>query len=134
MGLTIFFLLTSSTGFADDVPLLQIPALITSQEVIPEAIPSAGEAGINTFWCNPAHLAYGDFAGDGKIDLICNSPDGRHMVVVSKGDGSFSGGTWWPGPSDKGNVPDIMPTITSVVLYCNAAAGETCNRGQQSRN
>ena len=47
-------------------------------------------------WCDPAHLTYGDFNGDGKTDMICNGDDGRHIVAFSSGDGSFTSPGWWP--------------------------------------
>ena len=47
-------------------------------------------------WCDPAHLTYGDFNGDGKTDMICNGDDGRHIVAFSSGDGNFTSSGWWP--------------------------------------
>jgi hypothetical protein len=40
-------------------------------------------------WCDPPHLGYGDFDGDGKTDLICNEDNGLHTVAFSNGDGTF---------------------------------------------
>jgi hypothetical protein len=62
-----------------------------------------------TPWCDPAHLAYGDFAGDGKTDLICNSDNGMHIVATAKGDGSFDRGKWWPGDPESGVTPWCDP-------------------------
>jgi hypothetical protein len=53
-------------------------------------------------WCDPAHLRYGDFNGDGKLDLICNSDDGKHLIAFSNGDGSFTPASWWPSPPGSG--------------------------------
>jgi N-acetylneuraminic acid mutarotase len=52
--------------------------------------------GFHIPWCDPAHLGYGDFNGDGKLDLICNSDDGKHLIAFSNGDGTFTPASWWP--------------------------------------
>ncbi len=50
-------------------------------------------------WCDPNHLKFGDYNGDGKLDLSCHSDQGQHVVAFSNGDGTFSPRAWWNGSS-----------------------------------
>ncbi len=53
-------------------------------------------------WCDPAHLTFGDYNGDGKLDLSCHDDSGRHIIAFSNGDGTFASSDWtssWCDPS-----------------------------------
>lgn len=41
--------------------------------------------------------------GDQKVDLSCHSDDGKHVIALSNGDGTFLSKAWWP------NVPGQGP-------------------------
>ena len=53
-------------------------------------------AGKNIPWCDPAHLGSADFNGDRKLDLLCSTDEGKHLVALSGGDGSFAAMQAWP--------------------------------------
>jgi hypothetical protein len=90
--------------------------------------------GGGTGWCDPAHLGYGDFDGNGKTDLICNSDDGKHLVAFSRGDGSFAAPLpWWPSPPGDGmgwcNLADLghsgdFDGDGKTDLICNSRDGK----------
>ncbi len=59
---------------------------------------SPGWWNLNAPWCDPTHLQFGDYNGDGKLDMSCHHPYGIHAVAFSNGDGTFSPKNWWPWP------------------------------------
>lgn len=51
---------------------------------------SVRPAGLSGSCGSPAHLAHGDFNGDGKTDLICTADDGNHVFVFEIQDSAFA--------------------------------------------
>ena len=85
-------------------------------------------------WCDPAHLRHGDFNGDGALDLICHSDDGRHLVAFSTKDGTFRSPGWWPSaPGTSGNQWCDPAHLRHGDFNGDGALDLTCHhdRGQQ---
>lgn len=63
--------------------------------------PSAPNGGAS--WCDPTSLSMGRIAGDktNRFHLFCHSKDGKHLLALNNGDGSFTPKGWWPSQPGK---------------------------------